>query len=440
MFENRKGTGMFKKVFVILLFTFALASSSQTMGQVSKLQETATRLQEKLDEISILVGSGSKIRLHDEPIDLDSSFMNEEEEKFNNWIEGQERSLERHFNKMNEEWDSLFISDRKNWAKYSVEGETRSLVRFEKGDIILETQIGEDENPSDRQVIDRLTNHLLQLGIDLKYAQLLIKKRTDSIKVSAQKSNRNALSVSVDTELIKKILTTQFLKKTTRNLQSKANKIVKVLIQEYRTRKGMHRKKLKVVIPMRKDHLSQREKLFSPIIKKYSQQFGLDISLVMAVTKAESSFNPNAISRDVNLNPVAYGLMQLVPKSGAREAYYSLFGSPRTVPGSMLFNPDYNVMLGTAYLTRLKRHYFKPVKNLEKRQYLMIAAYNTGPNNVARAFIKGRKNARKLSRALKQIRGHTAAAVYGILINKLPYRETRRYLPRVVTYMLDYQT
>ncbi len=59
----------------------------------------------------------------------------------------------------------------------------------------------------------------------------------------------------------------------------------------------------------------QAEK-YRPFVLRYAEQYQMSPSLVFAIIRTESNFNPFAVS-----SVPAYGLMQLVPTSGGREAH-----------------------------------------------------------------------------------------------------------------------
>jgi hypothetical protein len=97
------------------------------------------------------------------------------------------------------------------------------------------------------------------------------------------------------------------------------------------------------------------------LIQKYGNRYGVDPSLVRAVMRNESDFNPNAVSPKG-----AQGLMQLMPGTAA------LMGL------SNPFDPEQNIAGGVGYL----RHCLDCFGN---NVPLAVAAYNAGPGRVSRS-------------------------------------------------------
>jgi len=170
------------------------------------------------------------------------------------------------------------------------------------------------------------------------------------------------------------------------------------------------------------DHLRVRAERFRPFVTRYAAHYGVYPPLVYAIIHSESSFNPRARS-----GVPAYGLMQLVPRSGARDAYLLVYRQDRMLSDTYLYDPERNIELGAAYLHILQDRYFKRIENPMNRMLCAIAGYNTGAGNVCKAFDAGTS----LTRAAPVINGMTPEQVYSRLRTNLPYEETRNYIVKV---------
>ena len=130
----------------------------------------------------------------------------------------------------------------------------------------------------------------------------------------------------------------------------------------------------------------------------------------------------------------AYGLMQIVPQTAGKDATRVLYGKPKLLAPSYLYNGEKNISVGATYFYLLYHHYFRNIKDPKSRLYCSIAAYNTGVGNVARALT----GTTSLKKAIRQANSLSSDEVYRQLMRKVP-DETKNYLRRVLKRMAMYQ-
>jgi len=182
-------------------------------------------------------------------------------------------------------------------------------------------------------------------------------------------------------------------------------------------------------------HVDKRALQYAESVRRHAEGTQVSRSLIYAVIKTESAFNPFAVS-----SAPAYGMMQLVPSSGGREAYRKAKGQDAMPSKEYLFDADNNIELGSTYLSVLLNDSpLREIRNAVSREYCAIAAYNTGPSNVFRAFSKLSGKARQ-EEALDRINAMKPDEVYDTLRAKLPYEETRGYVAKVVDAKKRYAT
>ena len=105
---------------------------------------------------------------------------------------------------------------------------------------------------------------------------------------------------------------------------------------------------------------------YNVIIVKHARRTGLPAEFITAVIRAESGGRPRAVSKKN-----AKGLMQIT--QAAHADALKMLGIPR----GDLFDPDYNLLIGTTYL----KHLFDQFNG---DLHLVVAAYHMGPTRVRR--------------------------------------------------------
>jgi len=127
--------------------------------------------------------------------------------------------------------------------------------------------------------------------------------------------------------------------------------------------------------------------------------------LALAVMREESSFRP-----EIESPAGAVGLMQLMPST----AKYVAKTIRAHYEPSLLFEPDFNVKLGVAYLNRLLRQY-------KGNLHYTLAAYNGGATNVQRWRQKAH------------------STDLDVFVETITYLETQNYVKRVLKSYYIYQ-
>jgi membrane-bound lytic murein transglycosylase C len=300
------------------------------------------------------------------------------------------------------------LPERKKYVKYTQNYKSRAIVDFDAGEILVESLDDQDPQrslknavittlltPQDPRSVDLFSDKEIVLtddkepyllGLVLDQENKLIRTPTDAEPFAAYLLEKKFRTRAVDQDGIKKTV-------------------------HY------------VTMPMVSNLPVKQAEKYRTLVHQFAEQYDISPSLVFAVIRTESNFNPYAVS-----SAPAYGLMQLVPTSGGREAYRKAKGQDVIPSRDYLFDPENNVELGTAFLNVLMFNQLEAIDHNVSREYCVIAAYNTGAGNVFRTFSRDRTT------AVNQINSLQPAGVYDQLRQSLPYEETRRYLEKVTGY------
>ena len=140
---------------------------------------------------------------------------------------------------------------------------------------------------------------------------------------------------------------------------------------------------------------------FLSIYRRHAANVNLPVSLLLAVSRQESAFNPRAVSR-----AGARGLMQMLPSTAKAVAKRVRVSSPSNQD---LLDPDANVRLASHHLAALMARH-------GRHRALVAAAYNAGEH--------------RLQRWLRDTEGMPT----DVWIERIPFRETRDYVKGIIAF------
>lgn len=383
---------MLKKITIlILVLVFSTIAVSQQKQKT--IEEIQAEEQKKLQELQ-------NKYLQDENA-IQENYKNYEKEiseEYARFERLEQLKMELMERKILAQWNDKKVSTNKQYVNYDEDLKARSSVDFEEGKV--EIEIVQDEDKKNRNA-----------------ALKKLEKKLETLVDDKGDDNRPILKEQLKDTKGKKIT------------KSNADDVVKNLVKKGQIKEekikggdGKTRYKYSIQMNLVPDHLRVRLDRYKDEILKQSKRFKLDPALVCAIIHTESCFNPKAKS-----HVPAYGLMQLVPRSGARDAYYHVYKKDKLLRSRYLYNPNNNIELGCGYIALLKFSYLKKISDEEKNDMCAICAYNTGAGNVARA-INGTTN---INKASKVINTKSNRWLKNKLLHDLPYAETKNYLRKV---------
>ena len=147
---------------------------------------------------------------------------------------------------------------------------------------------------------------------------------------------------------------------------------------------------------------------YENFVSLYSKEYNVDENLVYALIKAESNFNPDAVS-----GKSAKGLMQIVDETAMDVAKALSLNISQEELIERLNDIDLNINLGTKYISMLLEKY----ENIA----LALTAYNAGIGTVDNWIEKG---------TIKSD---------GSDVENIPYKETNQYVRKILRDYYIYQ-
>lgn len=348
----------------------------------------------------------------------DNAMMASLEKEYQDYVIAEKEAYDNFVKKMNDMWggDNFVESTNKDWVEYSDNGNSRSIVDFEKGEATIEIIVTSDDN--------------LKKSVENKIKELLISRgKTKDYDSSKEK----AVPLQETVVLENQVQTPSGMMVTESNVDVAVKEIVnetKIETKEIKGDDGQTRQVATVKLDLVPDHIKTRAEQYKNEVEKYCLKYNVDPAMAYAVMQTESSFNPKAKSY-----VPAYGLMQIVPSSAGADCAQSLKKPFSKPTANYLYTPENNIEMGVHYLYLLKKRYYSDVNDKDSQDLCVIASYNTGAGNVARAL----RGDTKISKAIPQINGMSYDELFRYFeIKLLP--ETQNYIRKVTERMNDFRS
>ena len=379
-------------------------------------------------------------------------------------LEKREKKKREKFKKeVEKKWDSFKESTSKTYVSYSKDLNSRTIVDFEKGEVTIEVIIDEDEGQDGSYNLDLDIDRSIQISggkntrnIILSIATSLVNmtnflalqetEENDNLAGSKDSKSLNSKFTKLLSNIMKEkgddgqpILKDQLVDSRGKAVKGMSNTLdfAKSVVRTQSKKVRMHFSKdgkkrtiISLKLPLSDDHIAKRRDRYKDLITIEARRFNIPPEIALAIAETESAFNPKAKS-----HVPAYGLMQLVPKTGARDAYQWIYKKDKYVSGRYLYKPKNNVELGCAYLSMIRHHYFSGIRDDERAYLCAIPAYNTGVGNVSKALV----DKANIKEASKKANKMDRDELYDKLYTDLSSKEAKNYLKKVWTKKENYK-
>lgn len=348
----------------------------------------------------------------------DKTLYNDLEKEYQDYVKAEKEAYEKFVKEMSAMWGggNVAESTKKEWVEYSDDGKSRSIVDFEQGEATIEIIITPEEEKSEEKIEEK---------VEEKIKELIVNKGTTK---DYDSEKEKALPLQETPVLENQIQTPSGELVTEENVEESVKEIVQEVVVEKKEitgDDGETRQVVTVKLDLAPDHIKTRAEAYKNEVETYCRKYEVNPAMVYAVMQTESSFNPKAKSY-----VPAYGLMQIVPTSAGKDCAASLNKSFSQPTANYLYEPENNIEMGVHYLYLLNKRYYTKVTDPDSRDLCVIASYNTGAGNVARAL----RGDTKISKAIPQINEMSYEELFKYFENKL-LPETQNYIRKVTERM-----
>ena len=282
-------------------------------------------------------------------------YKQDREEQFQEYKQKLQNAFQKYKDSVSRVWgeENAKVPSSKEWVQYRQDMQERNIVNFKKGKAKVQVALPEEEMETSKQRKKHLQEAVLNTLNATADRRSILEIANNPDAPEKDRDKQSVLKGQVENRQGKEV--------NQKNAKKFAQQLVEDKdIQTSRQKDGQGQERViaGVQFELVPDHLEKRVKRFFPLVRKKAGKRDLDIPLVLALIETESYFNPTARS-----HVPAFGLMQLVPTSGGREAYRFVYGEDKAPQDDFLYQPDKNVELGTAYLYLVYNKYLQGIRS-----------------------------------------------------------------------------
>ena len=341
------------------------------------------------------------------------------QKEYEDYVKKEQEAYNKFLKEREKQWGKGNVkeSTQKDWVEYSKDGKSRSDVDFESGEVTIEIIQDKGQKVDNKEIEEKLKFLLTNKGKTKDY--------DSEVEKAKPLQEKPVLENQVKTPSGEMV--------TEKNLDKDVKEIVQSVKPEVKTIKGddnVERQVVTIKLELAPDHIRTRAEQYKKEVEKYCQKWNVDPALAYAIMQTESSFNPKAKS-----HVPAYGLMQIVPRTAGADCAQSLKKPFSTPTGNYLYEPENNIEMGVHYLYLLQKRYYTGVTDKDSQTLCVIASYNTGAGNVARAL----RGDTKIGKAIPQINEMSYDKLFKYFEKKL-MPETQNYIRKVTERMNNFKT
>lgn len=307
---------------------------------------------------------------------------------------------------------SIEITRDNLWVQYKENYTQKMMIDFAKSKLIFEVVALSEKDAQTKilKLYDELYSYDVKKAFYNDLLEKMISKNLNKV-LEVPDENQKLLA-----DMISKIKYKQIREK--------------LILKTFKKIKYNDKLVYKVNIDLPKDFNREKSRLYKEYIVKQSDKLYIEASLIYAIIDANSGFNPMSKSKYLG-----FGLMHITSEKSGLQSYKYLTGYTKYLSSNYLYNTKNNIQLGTTYLKILFYDDLEDIKNFKSRWYCTIVGYKVGSINLAKAFVKNGN----INDAIKIMNTMSSDQVYKRLMKKLPNKDTRKYLFRVIRLVKKYQ-